>query len=207
MKDIKEWLETAMKAIPFIQAYPLWVQLLTAIWIFISAAFLVALIVAKPSRDSSTQTGDVVIDRVLVNLAKLPRPFQDSALRDTLAPLFNRPAFYSSRAQDWGEFLYALCRTRLLLEEYMNEFHSPDIRVAISQAVQLMTSLQNSTAELYGPGLNLSAHIGQTIGNSTEFIRGLPKMVSIPDKDFIEARNAEISQLRAILSKVGLVTN
>jgi hypothetical protein len=175
MKDIKEWLETAMKAIPFIQAYPLWVQLLTAIWIFISAAFLVALIVAKPSRDSSTQTGD--------------------------------PAFYSSRAQDWGEFLYALCRTRLLLEEYMNEFHSPDIRVAISQAVQLMTSLQNSTAELYGPGLNLSAHIGQTIGNSTEFIRGLPKMVSIPDKDFIEARNAEISQLRAILSKVGLVTN
>ena len=68
-----------------------------------------------------------------------------------------------------------------------------------------MSSLQDSTAKLYGPGFALSAHIRHFVGNSDEFIRRLPKTVSTPEPDFIEARNAEISQLRTILSGVGLV--
>jgi hypothetical protein len=167
---------------------------------------------AKPPQPKIDLTGDAVIDRVRANLASLkrqPRPATESQLAETLAPLFSRPVFrYGIREEDWRYFLYPLCRTRLILEEYENQFKSkPEIGEKITQAVTKMVNLQNEVAKLYGPTFSVTAHIDRYIKNKNAFIDNLPKVVVTPDAQYFEDRDKEIRAIRELLKSAGLPLN
>lgn len=213
--SVKDWADGALSIVPFIRAYPMWVQVLSAICISLFAILLVALIFVPKESDPSnpngkitslTTTGDKIIDDVIMNLHQLPDHPQDADIRESLKPLFNRPAFYASRGRgDWNYFLYAVCRTRLLLETNQNRFDLPANRSAISQAVQRMAILQDLAAQLYGNDFSLSSHIKKYADDSTSFINKLPNLTNTPNDTLIEKVNDNISEMRKNLKKYGFV--
>jgi hypothetical protein len=152
-----------------------------------------------------------VIDRVIANLDALQRaqnPPTEAQLGGTLAPLFSRPAFYNTRQQDWGYFLYPLCRTRLLLEQYEGDFKSnPAVRQNIADAVARMAQLQNDVAGLYGPNFRIDDHIHTYINDSRTFIQNLPSLAVAPTTDFYDARDRQIKEIRQSLQAAGLLEN
>ncbi len=163
----------------------------------------------KPAPVKLDLTGDAVIDRVRATLAAMrrqPRPPTESQLAAALAPLFSRPAFrYGIREEDWRYFLYPLCRTRLILEEYENDFKSkPEVGQNIAAAVTKMVNLQNEVAKLYGPAFSVTAHIDRYINSKKAFIDNLPKVMIAPDASYFEDRDKEIQAIRELLKSAGL---
>jgi|SRR5579862_763635 len=155
-------------------------------------------------------THDAVIDRVLINLATLKqsrRPPTEAQLMETLTPLFTRPAFYGMREEDWRYFLYPLCRTRLLLEEYVNQFKSkPEVRKNIAQAIDKMVALQNEVAQLYGPTFSITQHIDRYINDKDAFIDNLPPVLYDPKPEDFDHRDQEIWDVRNLLHAAGFQT-
>jgi hypothetical protein len=165
----------------------------------------------KPKPVKPHPTGDVVIDRVIANLYTLEHAQNsptEAQLAGTLAPLFSRPAFYTTRQQDWGYFLYPLCRTRLLLEQYEGDFKSnPAVRQNIADAVARMVQLQNDVAGLYGPNFRIEDQIHTYINDSKKFVQNLPSLAVTPSADFYEARDRQIKEIRRSLQTAGLLEN
>ncbi len=154
-------------------------------------------------------TGDDVIDRVLEDLsrikAELGAPIE-SQIADALSPLFRRPAFYGIREEDWRSFLYALCRTRLLSEEYAGYFKSSaSTRASIDAAIQRMVQLQNAVAALFGNNFSITDHIRLFIANKSVFLQKLPRVRKDPTPDFIDARDREIRAIRKALLGAGVL--
>jgi hypothetical protein len=162
---------------------------------------------SQPASPSAERTGDVVIDRVLARLAALQKssePPSESLLAEALAPLFNRPAFYAVSSGDWQSLLYPLCRTRLLLEQYLTQFKSsPTVRDSLTQTTQQMVRLQDRLASLYGPSFHLSENIRRYIGKSDTFTSHLPSVIEQPSTDVIAASNADIKTIRTLVKKAG----
>jgi hypothetical protein len=163
---------------------------------------------AKNSVSKPQATGDTVIDGVLANLASLKQlktPPTEYQLAETLAPLFSRPAFYGIREEDWRYFLYPLCRTRLLLEEYVNQFKTKAaVGNKITQAIQKMVILQNEVAAMYGPTFSVPEHISRYIANQKAFIQNLPPVQKDPTPEFFNERDKEIQEIRQLLSDAGI---
>jgi hypothetical protein len=155
------------------------------------------------------KTGDKVIDDVLANLAALKQNGHvptESELSNTLAPLFSRPAFYRGirEEEDWRYFLYPLCRTRQLLEQYVDQFKSnSQVRQNLSQAIQKMAALEARVAGLYGPTFTLRQHIDLYIGNKKSFIDHLPAVLNQPSSDFLDERDREIHEIRELVRAAG----
>jgi hypothetical protein len=163
--------------------------------------------VRKKTTPIVEKTHDDVIDRVLANLSslkQLQRPATQSQLAETLQPLFNRPAFYGIREDDWRYFLYALCRTRLILEEYVGQFQSPTVRADIGQAIKRMVTLQNDVSQLYGKNFSVTDHIDRYIHDKHAFVDNLPKLETNPSPQFFDARDKQISEIRGLLKEAGL---
>jgi hypothetical protein len=161
-----------------------------------------------PPTPKVEHTGDQVIDRVLANLAslkQLKQPPAESQLAAALAPLFSRPAFYHGiREEDWRYFLYPLCRTRLLLEEYLGSFKSSvEVAKNIQQAIVKMVQLQNEVAGLYGPTFHITEHISRYISSRSDFINNLPPVVVDPKPQFFDDRDKEIHDIRELLLSAG----
>jgi hypothetical protein len=155
-------------------------------------------------------SGDPVIDsqsRKLEELKKGTPPPTESQLAEALAPLFTRPAFYRGiREEDWRTFLYVLCRTRLLLEEYEGDFkNSATVRMHIDSAIMRMVALQNEVATIYGPNFRISEHIRRYVDNEEKFLNELPKVREDPTPQFFDARDREIASIRSDLQDAGLV--
>jgi tetratricopeptide (TPR) repeat protein len=167
--------------------------------------------IGRPAQPQSTvgRTGDKVIDDVLANLTALKQNGHvptESELSSTLAPLFSRPAFYRGirEEQDWRYFLYPLCRTRQLLEQYVGQFKSnPQVRQNLSLAIQKMAALEARVGGLYGPTFSLTEHIDLYIGNKQTFIDHLPSLMNQPSANFLDERDREIHEICDIVRKAG----
>jgi hypothetical protein len=152
------------------------------------------------------KTGDAVIDRVLSNLGRLQRGGQASEadLSQTLAPLFNRQEFYSVSSNDWQALLYPLFRTRLLLEQNLENFKSnPAVRESLTQANRQMAVLQDRVAVLYGPSFHLSDNIRLYGADVDLFKRHLPPVIDAPSADVLAACDEDIKTVRSLIKKAG----
>ena len=101
------------------------------------------------------QTGDKVIDDAEKHFTRLKSgrdSISESRLIETLAPLFSRPTFYYGiREENWNYFLFIVCKTRLILQEYIKDLKSsPNIRTELGRSVELMVRLQNDVSTSYG---------------------------------------------------------
>jgi hypothetical protein len=156
-----------------------------------------------------TLTGDDVIDRQIRRLEELRKTSAqptESQLAEALAPLFTRPAFYEIREEDWHSFLYVLCRTRLLLEEYEERFKSSIVvRGHIDNAIKLMVALENRVAAIYGPNFSVTEQIRRYGGNKEKFLAELPRIVKDPAPEFFDERDRDIAAIRAELHDAGIV--
>lgn len=166
-------------------------------------------VVKSVSANQLDATGDTTIDRVLQELKQLESSgsrISESALLQTLKSLFNRPAFYDIREESWDYFLYPLCVSRLLLENYIRFLKSsPQVRQSLGQVIRLMVELQNDVARIYGPAFSITDHIARYITNRDGFIDSLPPIVESPDYQFFNQRNETIREIRDILRPLGLV--
>lgn len=155
-------------------------------------------------------TGDRVIDQVLTDLESLKAagtPIPEAKLITALTPLFARPAFYGIREENWHFFLYTLCRTRLILEEYIPHIRSsPQIRRALGTVIEMMVRLQNDVAKIYGPAFSITDHIHDFIHNKQAFTENLPMVVREPDYPFFDERDKTVREIRDILRPLGLTS-
>ena len=107
--------------------------------------------------------------------------------------------------EDWRYFLYTLCRTQLLIEEYIPRFTSlPDTREKLSTADQKMIALEHEIANLYGRTFSLSDHIARHAGNRNTFVDQLPPLVEQPTADYFVAPDREIQEIRNLVRAAGL---
>jgi hypothetical protein len=157
------------------------------------------------------KTGDDVIDSVLQKLSLLEKKggrISEAELVDTLKPLFSRSAFYDISQDNWNLFLFPLCRTRLILDQYKPYFRThKEIRDAIHQVVQEMAQLEREVAKIFVPGFSITDHINRYRDDKGEFTNNLPSH-AIRGNDyhgFMEIRNKTINKIREILLPVGFV--
>jgi hypothetical protein len=154
------------------------------------------------------RTGDPVIDRVLERLALLNRqtgPAPEDQIAAALAPLFERPAFSAGmRQEDWTHFLYILCRTASIVEEYTDRFRSnPDGRNKLALANQKMTSLEQKIGKLYGPTFSVTDHVARYLKSRDQFIGTLTVMEQ-PTAEFFAGIDRDIQEIRSIVREAGL---
>jgi hypothetical protein len=163
----------------------------------------------KLKEATQVHTGDQVIDRVIEKLQELERkakPIPESQLTEALKPLFTRPAFYGIREENWNYFLYPLIRTRLLIEQYADQFrNTPEVRRKLGQIAQLMTKLQNDVAYIYGNYFSVTEHFHRYGVNKDEFLTNLPPIVMEPDYRFFNDRDKTIREIRDILKSIHFV--
>jgi hypothetical protein len=154
-------------------------------------------------------TGDPVVDETIEELQKLEQQgnlFSESQLAGALKRLFARPAFYGIREENWHYFLFALIKTRLILEHYQHYFrNSPKVRSKLAEVTELMTQLQNDVAYLYGRSFSVTEHIHKYGGNKDEFLKNLPPLCKDPDYRFFDDRDKTIRKIRSILRSIDLV--
>jgi hypothetical protein len=100
--------------------------------------------------------------------------------------------------------LYPLCRTRLLLEQNLENFKSnPAVRESLTQANQQMAVLQERLAALYGPNFHLSDNIRLYNANVDLFNRHLPPVIDAPSAEVLAACNEDIKTVRGLIKKAG----
>lgn len=158
---------------------------------------------AKQKKPEGTEkTGDEVIDNVLTKLRALADNVTDAERVAALAPLFERAAFQGHQISNWNYFLYAVCRTRLLLNSEISNFDSPLIKAGFREVAKEMLALEDGTALLYGAGFSLPGHIKEFIHSSEQFINKLPPQVKEPDTNFLKARANELAKLRKSLREI-----
>jgi hypothetical protein len=148
------------------------------------------------------KTGDNVIDIAQAKLCDLQNDYSKPSETDVinvLKPLFSRPAFYEGQ-ENWEYFLFTLCRTRVLLEGALGYFNSDSFRKNLGDAIQLMVTLQNEVATIYGPTFSITRHIASYPNSREEFTNHLPPVVKDPDDKLLDNRNKTIRQIRAILT-------
>ena len=216
------------KLLPFLSSYPLWVRVLFATWLVVTAVMAGSFIIARPESDPTeddpvdskpteadnsaskpTATGDQIIDDVLADLQKRfeadARP-TDAELVTALNPLFSRAAFLDMREEDWNYFIYVLARTRIILARHVSDFRDPAIRKNLGAVIEKMIELQNEVAAIYGPAFSITDHLEKHKDDKVEFMNSLPNVASTPDSEFFEARNQTIRDIRSILKPLGLTS-
>ncbi len=161
--------------------------------------------VAEASWDKS---GDEVIDRMYEAKSRLESDgtITEAQALDLLRPLFSRPAFsYLAREGDWKYGLFAVCKTRIVLQEFKPLFrNSPDVRNALGDAIELLVQLEREISTIFNPAFSSTEHIDKYIHSKDEFIQNLPDIVREPNSDFSNARDQTVSEIRDILAEVGI---
>jgi hypothetical protein len=203
----------------FLSQYASWVRWLIAGWLFYSTVCAGVLVLAQRSpqqepsvaiRQNAENTGDPVIDGVLYQLSILKASKErapESKVTETLAPLFSRPAFYPVREENWEHFLYALCKTRLILEESVSLYKSnAKVRDDLGRVIEMMVTIQGDVKRIYGPTFSATDHIRRHIGNRDAFIANLPPQVQLPNSVNEAKRNEAMRKIRDILRPIGLVS-
>lgn len=153
-------------------------------------------------------TGDNVIDGVERNLLNLKSSgsYSEAAVVEAMRPLFARPAFYGSREEDWNYFVYAVCRTRLLLEQNRQYFRSSkEVVNDIDKVIALLMKLQDDSISVYPSTFSITEHIDRYIRNKRSFIDKLPTPVKERSVEFYNARDKTIRDLRGALTPLGLL--
>jgi len=150
--------------------------------------------------------GDRAIDKVRENLAKLEQDggFTDSELNTALKPLFSRLAFAEYPEENWDSYFYAVCATRIILQEVAPLYREAVIRRHIENSILILAKMQTESATIYGPAFSPTSHIDRYLTNKTIFLDKLPTRSVIPDE---HARREIVGRLRAELDKAGLLTS
>lgn len=149
-------------------------------------------------------TGDIIIDKVIydvTNVLNEALPTEDKLLT-AIRPLFTRPAFYIGvREENWDYFLYALCLTRIVIEELSNsELISQTKRAVLIDTARDMVNTQYEVQKLYGDEFSISEYFAKYANNRAAFIDNLPEKVIVPGYDFYEARDGAIRAIRSRLT-------
>lgn len=159
-----------------------------------------------PKSAPVSKTGDHVVDAVEANLAALrsgPGDTSEDQILTALTPLFNRAAFSCFSTEDWGYMLWAVSKTRLILEDHLAELKTrPDVRSRVGQAIHILLKMQNDIAKSYGGGFSATDHIRRYIGNQRAFVKNLPPVLVAPDQNMQNERLADVQHLRAALTPV-----
>jgi hypothetical protein len=213
---MKSILETIEYLVPILRQYDSWVKIVISMWILFTSSVVIILVFApRHNPDSKTPpekkgTGDPVIDSTLEKTSSLEEKgglISESQLAETLKSLFNRPAFYYPPPEDnWQDFLYVICRTRLILEHYQSGFKThKEIRVNIQSTIRETVLLERKVAEMYGPTFNITEHIYKYIGDKEAFVSNLPSVAKSPDAQLIHDRDESIKRIRQYLQPIGLI--
>jgi hypothetical protein len=211
------------KIIPPFDKLQTWAKYVWSGWVFYTAVAIVSLLFGREKNDTTDElldkplpdyiktwemTGDERIDKALTILNALERSsggkVRQVDLVKTLKPLFNRPAFYGIREENWEYFLFPLCQTRMILEYYQENFKSADDRSKIKAAIEKMVVLQNDIDAIYGTAFTITEHIDKFINSKDDFISELPNQVITPNQAFFNARDAAVLEIRTLLKPIGL---
>jgi hypothetical protein len=211
---MKEAFESVFNAIPFIQGYPLWVRMLAAAWIVLTAGFISVLLIVDHGRASNDQYSaldvpfpsgewrfDQVQQKLLADAGGLH--YNDALLVTDLKPLFSAPIFYHISEERPGDALFRFGGCQWFLERYVNEFQDPSIRDAIGHATTRLIKLQQTLQTLYGPAFNAQAHFDKFHSKSA-FLANLPAPTKAIDNAMVEDANRTLAQLVEELRRAGL---
>ena len=148
------------------------------------------------------KTGDHVIDAVQDSLNQLmagPSQPSEQDIVHALAPLFERPAFWSDPTEDPSLQLYDICRTRTILQDIAPAIRTPDLARRIGKAIGLLIAMQADITRNMFPNVNISDHIRAHIGNQADFIRTLPAGPTI--RNYVD-RDEHLDELLRTLSPI-----
>jgi len=153
--------------------------------------------------------GDERIDHQMIdqrNELVSKGPLTEAQAIDLLRPLFSRPAFvYLAREGDWNYALFAVCKTRLVMQESQPVFKSsPKIRQHIEKANTLLLQLERDIEGIYNPGFKATKHIDDYIHDKDQFLANLPAITKEPDATFNSERESTVRKIRETLAEVGL---
>jgi hypothetical protein len=181
---MKEILEAIGNAVPVLQSSPMWVKTYFTIWLFASLGLILSFAFTYNSKAASpaapvihvqagpnavsniwAMTGDNQIDRAYVELNSLATSQSSSEAQvvSALRNVFYKPVFRHIYEDQPGSALFTFCRAQLLLEAYVREFSSPDVRRTLVDATQNLISLQDQVAQLYGPTFQRECNSTKTL--------------------------------------------
>ncbi|HKI05355.1 MAG TPA: hypothetical protein VKK31_25470 [Thermoanaerobaculia bacterium] len=216
---MKEVIDALLKLVDSIRAYPVWVQAAFAGWIFLGALLIVGM-ARGPKTNQNSQlspgtsassppwpvTGDDDIDRVHEALNALPPHPTEAQVVTALRPLFYRALFFHIREERPESALYGLCRSQKLLAFYQGTFSSASTRDKIYFARTRMIKLQQQLEALFGSSFLSEVHCERFGAKRADYLQNLPVLLvdQYHNREFIDAANATLSELRTALHDAGL---
>jgi hypothetical protein len=130
----------------------------------------------------------------------------ENQLTSALRRIFYAPIFRHIYEATPSSALFTFCRAQLLLQAYVGNFTSPDVRRRIIDATQNLISPQDQEGQLYGATFNSEQQCnlhGQTL---SDYKSTLPPLQSsrLEGPDFDKAKET-LQRLRANLHAVNLM--
>jgi len=154
-------------------------------------------------------TGDRQIDathNALNQLIQRGSTNDESQLLSALRNIFYKPIFRHIYEDRPGPALFTFCRAQLLLQAYVGNFTSPDVRRRMIDATQNLISLQDQEGQLYGPAFKRARQCdlhGQTL---QEYTPNLPPLQSSRLEDgAVDKAMQTLNRLGANLHEINLM--
>jgi hypothetical protein len=187
----------------------LWLQCVSIIkikYVLVLMVLLVAFYFAT-NAGSVSLTGDDEIDRTLVALNKLSgqSTSDEGELVAALRIMFYKPVFMHIYESPFDKALFVFCRSQLLLQKYVSNFSSPDVRRKVVAATQNLISLQDQLASLYGPTFSRATQCDKHSKTLNEYVSTLQlQQDRLTDPEFKQIM-FKLSELRANLHDANLM--
>jgi hypothetical protein len=151
-------------------------------------------------------TGDDQIDKTHTMLNNLPANRTESQLIDAIRHVFYKRIFIHIYEEPTERALFTFCRAQLLLEAYIGEFSSPDVRVKIGNATQSLISLQDQVAKLYGPTFHRDQQCRNRGATLKDYTSTLPtRQQDLYTEDQTKKALSTLGELRSNLVPINLM--